>query len=126
MGTRSVVTFMEDNQHICSIYQQYDGYLSGVGMELASFLDGIKIVNGIGHSPERVANGIECLAAQFIREYKTDAGGLYVISHPQEEEFNYVVNYDSDSQSLTVKVNDSSPVSLQDFIGMVKNADDYG
>jgi hypothetical protein len=52
-----------------------DGYPDGHGQELADFLDGFKIVNGISTEDRdfpKVANGMGCLAAQVIAHFKTD------------------------------------------------------
>lgn len=46
MGTRSVTTFIDENQEICRIYRQYDGYPEGHGLDLAKLCD-VKITNGI-------------------------------------------------------------------------------
>lgn len=43
MGTRSTVKFYdESDEPILCVYQQYDGYISGVGHDLAKFLKGEK------------------------------------------------------------------------------------
>jgi hypothetical protein len=39
MGTRSVTIVMEENQELCRIYRQYDGYPKGHGLELLQFCD---------------------------------------------------------------------------------------
>lgn len=93
MGTRSTIHFQEDGETVATIYQQFDGYPDGVGLELANFLKGITIVNGIRGSDKRLANGVGCLAAQFIADHKDGPGGLY-ITHPDDsQEYNYMVNY---------------------------------
>jgi hypothetical protein len=51
MGTRSTVKFYSEfnqEQPIASIYQQYDGYIEGVGHDLAIWLKDKTIINGIG------------------------------------------------------------------------------
>ena len=61
----------ETKQNILCMYRQYDGYLSGHGAELAEFLQGFNIVNGIRlGTPKRTANGMGCLAAQLIAHFK--------------------------------------------------------
>ena len=43
MGTRSTVKFYNrNNKNLISLYNQYDGYYSGVGMELLEFLESDK------------------------------------------------------------------------------------
>ena len=64
MGTRSL-TYIYDSHNediLTCIYRQYDGYITGHGLELASYLSGFKIVNGLGARDEnvKVANGMGC------------------------------------------------------------------
>lgn len=80
MGTRSTISFIYGEDTLVTIYQQYDGYIDGVGHELANWLLKKKLINGIGmdQNTSEYANGIGCLAAQFIRDFKTEVGGLYI------------------------------------------------
>jgi len=56
-----------------------DGYPSGMGNDLKTFLKPFTIVNGIDLADERkIANGMGCLAAQLIKELKDGAGNIYV------------------------------------------------
>ena len=73
MGTRSL-TFVYDDCDVplVNMYRQYDGYPSGHGTELAEFLDGIE-----------GANGMTCLAAQLVANFKKTVGGFYI--HPVAE-----------------------------------------
>ena len=85
----------ETKQNILCMYRQYDGYLSGHGAELAEFLQGFNIVNGIRlGTPKRTANGMGCLAAQLIAHFKDGIGNIY-IHHPDDkdcgEEFTYTI-----------------------------------
>lgn len=80
MGTRSL-TFVYDNKEpMINMYRQFDGYPSGHGSELAEFLNSFDaIVNGIPVGDKRkMANGMGCLAAQMIANFKTDVGGFYI------------------------------------------------
>ena len=87
MGTRSL-TFVysesksgEAAERIVNMYRQYDGYPTGHGAELAEFLNSGRVVNGInGIGKERQFNGMGCLAAQMIANFKQSAGGFYI--HP--------------------------------------------
>lgn len=87
MGTRSHTNFIDStggsNDLVCTVYQQYDGYISYVGKNIADFLAGKEIVNGYNSLDATKANGIGCLAAQFIAKFKDGIGNLYVIK-PQE------------------------------------------
>lgn len=79
MGTRSL-TFVYDGQEpIINMYRQYDGYPTGHGAELAEFLSPFTLVNGLGINEDRkVANGMGCLAAQLVANFKDGAGGFYL------------------------------------------------
>lgn len=80
MGTRSLTyVYVEDTPIMC-MYRQFDGYPSGHGVELAEFLTQIEMGNGISGSPElfSFANGMGCLAAQMIVNFKKSPGGFYI------------------------------------------------
>jgi len=102
MGTRSltkVITTWKDEsgktkkQPLTCMYRQYDGYLDGHGLELAEWLDGFTIVNGIpSDRSEPMFNGMDCLAAQMFVHFKSsgckddgtptsNTGGIYCM-HP--------------------------------------------
>ena len=96
MGTRSltkVITTWEDEsgkkqrKPITCMYRQYDGYLDGHGLELAEWLSGYTIVNGIPlrESKSNLFNCLDCLAAQMFAHFKTEAGGIYCM-HPDTED----------------------------------------
>lgn len=82
MGTRSITIVRSGPENksprIVTIYRQMDGYPSGMGADLADFLKGIKMVNGIGMDNKNVANGAGCLAAQLVKHLKDGAGGIYL------------------------------------------------
>ena len=61
-----------------SIYNHYDGYPEGLGVTLASYLDGYRITNGLGRDNEYVFNGLGCLAASLIAELKDGPGNIYI------------------------------------------------
>ena len=105
MGTRSVIKFQEDGETVCAIYQQFDGYPEGVGATLFEFLDDITIVNGLSvDQPKRVANGVGCLAAQFIAQHKNGAGGFYMTHPDDSQEYNYIVNYSWEGEGWKAKL----------------------
>ncbi len=84
MGTRSLTKFYHDGSKrpFVTMYRQFDGYPSGHGVELAEFLASTKAVNGISLSEkQRIANGIECLAAQVVAQFKEEPGGIYLVSN---------------------------------------------
>ena len=102
MGTRSTIKFIRKREDkltpLVSVYQQYDGYIEGVGYDLASYLKSKKIINGIGmgQNTNEYANGFECLIAQFIRDFKEEVGGFYITDFDDVEEYNYEVVFDED------------------------------
>lgn len=80
MGTRSLTVINdEDGKEIAVLYRQSDGYPSGHGQELADFLKGFTVGNGL-HSddPTLYANGMGCLAAQIVAHFKDEPGGFYL------------------------------------------------
>ena len=97
MSTRSTIRFTRkrDDKYIplINIYQHYDGYIDGVGHELARWLCKKKLVNGLPlNYDQNMANGIGCLAAQFIRDFKEEPGGLYINSLDNiSDEYHYEV-----------------------------------
>lgn len=90
MGTRSL-TFIHDGPEDplstatprACVYQQYDGYFDGVGLEIQKFLAGSQIVNGIGmNGGVTQFNGAGDLAARLITQLKggdaNNPGGVYI------------------------------------------------
>jgi hypothetical protein len=115
MGTRSLTrvieTYRDDKKNkqvktkLVNMYRQYDGYPSGHGEELADFLNGGKVVNGIG-GDKNVFNGAGCLAAQMIAHFKNGAGGIYIEPMTATncgQEYEYEVIVDFDTKELTMK-----------------------
>jgi hypothetical protein len=80
MGTRSLTYVHVEDTPIMCMYRQFDGYPSGHGVELAEFLTQIEMGNGISGEPElfSFANGMGCLAAQMIVNFKKSPGGFYI------------------------------------------------
>lgn len=80
MGTRSLTyVFNENGEPLVCMYRQFDGYPTGHGEELATFLNGGKMTNGIPmDSTEKLFNGMGCLAAQMVAHFKIGAGGFYL------------------------------------------------
>ena len=109
MGTRSTITFFEKRNNsvypIVNIYQQYDGYLEGVGKDLCEWLMSKTIVNGLSVSDENsknIANGIGCLIAQYIAKNKTCAGALYILplgDRLKYCDYNYTVVVDTNTET---------------------------
>ena len=107
MGTRSTIAFIERSsrgnktydEELVRIYQQYDGYPDGVGKKLATWLDGHRLVNGFGldmTAENGYCNGVGCMSAQFIHDFKVNIGGFYITTKDDEEEYNYRVIVEDD------------------------------
>lgn len=126
MGTRSKTSFIKkigDNRvHLVSIYQQYDGYIEGVGYDIANYILDKTIVNGFGLGDNsNKANGFDCLIAQFIRDFKKDIGGLYITTEDDTQEYNYDIifdenlYYDRNTLMTPVETNDLFEVVVTDW-----------
>jgi hypothetical protein len=120
MGTRSTVKFYSEysKKPVLSVYQQFDGYISGVGFNLANFLKEKTIINGIsGQTMENgFANGMGCLAAQYVKQSKTEIGGFYLTTNDDDQEYNYKVKMKNGQFEITV--NDlfkGTPQELLDY-----------
>ena len=110
MGTRSLTVFNNemDNSEIVVLYRQYDGYPTGHGRDLFSFLNNMEIVNGISPNEKRkIANGMGCLSAQIVAYLKEAPGDFYLHSAGTRdigEEFIYTLYY---TEELRIKVQDT-------------------
>jgi hypothetical protein len=80
MGTRSLTFVYNDGAPIINMYRQFDGYPTGHGRELAEFLVSGKLVNGYSEKQSVQFNGMGCLAAQMIANFKNSVGGFYIYS----------------------------------------------
>lgn len=102
MGTRSL-TYVYDGrdtkntQALMCAYQQFDGYPSGVGQELADFAKSFTIVNGFGPGQEdavsTIANGAGCFAAQLVARFKKHVGGFYLRTTEQDPDYGQEYEY---------------------------------
>lgn len=121
MSTRSTVKFyneFDQEQPILSVYQQYDGYIEGVGHELATWLKDKKVINGISGQTmqDGYANGMGCLAAQYVAAKKDRIGGFYLTSSDDEQNYNYTVRMLD--EKLIIEVDDifkGTPEELLNF-----------
>ena len=129
MGTRSLTRVIDRQEGLSfakghltknvgksyiNMYRQFDGYIEGMGVDLAEFLLPFTVVNGMKLNEDRkIANGAGCLAAQIVAHFKTDAGGIYL--HPTEgkpgdcwEEFIYTifVTDNQEKDNITIAVYD--------------------
>ena len=121
MSTRSTVKFFMDTDEgekcIVSIYHHFDGYPSGVGKNLVQFLKSKKIVCGLsGKDEENVANGIDCLAAQYIAAFKDRPGNLYLQPEHWSQEYNYEVRLNSQNNYMLIIKDDDNKIIFNDNI----------
>lgn len=135
MSTRSTVKFYQSRLNkgekedviILSAYHQSDGYPEGVGQELADFLKSKKIINGIGDQTMETgyANGLGCLAAQYVREHKERIGGFYLTTPDDEQEYNYEVRYSEGKFIVSEKEIglECAPEDYEEFLEEYKNSD---
>ena len=115
MGTRSLTFFHnQEKKVVVCMYGQYDGYMSGHGLELAKFINSKKMVNGLEMDADNtVANGMECLAALAVAHFKGDQPGNFYL-YPadsilcgQEYTWRNVVGYNVYADKVVVKEHDS-------------------
>ena len=121
MGTRSLTHFIERrteeskdkrrkprvvDTEIVVMYRQYDGYPSGHGIELAEFIAKGKLVNGIGLDEKLVFNGMGCLSAQVVANFKSGPGGIYLHKAGTKDcwqDYDYYVIGDVETKEITLK-----------------------
>lgn len=119
MGTRSLTKVIETytnkatnkkvSKPLINMYRQFDGYPSGMGADLVEFLEGTKVVNGLGLDEvksKRVFNGAGCLAAQLVAHFKEGAGGIYIepiTAKDCGQEYEYEIIVDFDTKELTLR-----------------------
>ena len=128
MGTRSLTVFNNemDNSEIVVLYRQYDGYPTGHGRDLLSFLNNMEIVDGISNTEKRrIANGMGCLSAQVVAHLKEAPGDFYLHSAGTidiGEEFIYTLYY---TEELRIKVQDTYDDGNDLFNGNIKEYKDW-
>jgi hypothetical protein len=80
MGTRSVTFVEDDGERYVAMYRQMDGDPTGMGADIKKFLTGFSLCNGIsfGNDTSKQFNGLGCLAASLVAEFKDGIGGIYL------------------------------------------------
>ncbi len=103
------VSFSEKpNKTIVDIYHHYDGYPEGLGVTLASYLNGYHIVNGLGRENDKLFNGIGCMAASIIAHLKDEPGNVYIEDKDMPHgwlDYNYYV-WGADYKSIWISIFD--------------------
>lgn len=109
MGTSAAIRFKhegDNNTILVNVYHHYDGYIEGVGHDLAEFLLSKKIVNGITcfDDMNTIANGFSCLIAQYISNVKKGPGEVYIYPQYFKGDYNYDVVYNGCKNEIYIKV----------------------
>jgi hypothetical protein len=120
MGTKSLTVILDEENKIMCMYRQSGGYPSGHGKELADFLNGFNICNGISEENEvgKWANGVECLAAQIVAHFKTGIGQFYLVqpgTRDRGETYIYTVYLDEGSNKIMLQVATNEEVLYDGF-----------
>ena len=96
---------------IVSIYNHWDGYPEGLGVQLAEYFDGKVVTNGLGNRDDySVFNGMGCLAASLIEELKDGPGDIYIEDpeHPHGWiDYDYYV-WGDDAKDIWISIFDGS------------------
>ena len=123
MGTRALTVINGSDGEIVVMYSQFDGYPGGHGLELADFLSGMRLVNGFKADEKgKWANGMGCLAAQMVANFKTQPGGIYLYpsgTRDTGEEYLYTIDR-VDETNLQVTVEECWEDNKKIFQGTVE------
>lgn len=114
MGTRATVKFYSEYGEdviLASTYHQWDGDYAGVGLDLAMFLKDKKVINGISGQTmsEGYANGMGCLAAQYIAKEKDIIGSFYMTTENDEQGYDYEVRFIDGKLNIRVDAFSGTP-----------------
>lgn len=106
MATRAIINIKQgdlDSDTVTTVYNHWDGYPDGLGGDLISFLSDVRVVNGLSNDGRKVANGMECLAAQVIDMLKDGPGDVYLYppdTNGMGEEYTYTIYLSDNSVRL--------------------------
>lgn len=106
MSTRALTIFKDAERCYAAVYRHDSGYINdGHGHELAQFLRGYTVTNGVRNGAGPTANGAGCLAAQMVKVFKTGPGGLYLqdSQSPALADYTYVVTAEP-NRAIDIKV----------------------
>ena len=123
MSTRSTIRFSNDGDSpVCCVYKHFDGYIEGLGHDLAKWLKGMTLINGISNKEQEghdYANGIGCLAAKWIADNKEETGDIYMCSSGGQEDYNYDVILQRQKMSGMngTKADDCIVIAVKDYKG---------
>lgn len=130
MGTRSLTFVYDVDDKLVCMYRQMDGYPSCHGAELAEFLAGGKLVNGLGLGDNAgLFNGMGCLAAQLVAHFNKGAGGIHLLptrTEDADQDYEYHVHEVDGSVVVEVVSGDSTLFlgNVAEFTEFCKNSED--
>lgn len=80
MGTSALINVLHEGKTFVTIYNQWAGHPSRIGDEIKGVLGEVRIGNGLTGLPVsgRMANGMECAAAQLVAALKEGPDGVYL------------------------------------------------
>jgi hypothetical protein len=127
MGTSAATLFYEekDGEIIAYLHRHFDGMPESHGEDLKDFLRDKRIVDGIrtDHDPDKIFNGMGCLAAAVVAHFKTGPGNFYLQPVPKEGAIGLDDNYvyhiyphstldvdNKDGSRIVVKITDGDDV----------------
>ena len=85
---------------------------------MANFLKDKKVINGIGTGQTMeggFANGMGCLAAQYVASKKTKIGGFYLTTADDSQEYDYEVRLIDDRIIISVDDFKGTPEELLNY-----------
>lgn len=104
MGTRSTTKIYQDGKLLLALYKQYDGYTDAWGQDLKNFIRSGKFVNGFSRTDEKQFNGAGDFALQLIKEFKTGVGDLYATTEDDNQEYNYIIEFENTELGISWKL----------------------
>lgn len=125
MGTRAVTNVVDEKGDVyVSLYRQFDGYpKGGHGEELADFLKGAEIGNGIGSNvPAGFFNGVGDLACRLVAFFRQDyrqIGSFYIIPPGTDWGASYTYTVTGKDPSYSDLTNGNVQVEVQSYDGSV-------
>jgi len=109
MSTRSVAHYFDGETLLCTVYRHHDGYPSGRGDELAEYLNGHTLVNGIrsGYDPRKIFNGADSMAAQCVAFEVNEGHSIRMVQAgnvPRDAEYVYEIHGDTMDPSNGIRL----------------------
>jgi len=87
MSTRGVIIVKDAGERLLSIYNHFDSYPTGLGLDLYEILKDSEIINGftINGYPvnKQYHNGMGCIASTLIAKMKKQIGDVYIRNYKE-------------------------------------------